>query len=388
MATTGTDLPTRFASPGRDSMDAVLELALELRDEPLARWFDSMPMPMAVINRHRQILFSNDAFCAICLRADCNDVLGLRPGEALDCIHSHAMKAGCGCSDYCSACGAAIAIIKSLEGEPDCRECRMIRLDHGTAVPLDLQIFTRPVEHRGISLSALYALDVSHEKRLAYLNRTFHHGLINGVGGINAMTDILEVEQDNQPVLQLLSDAAKRVFRDILYHRDLEAAEKGRLAVNMRTVDTADFLGSLVVEECRLRNTQPSCVEVESSCGELWSDPRILRHVLGNMIQNALEAREETNGQITFSCAHLDDGRTAVSLRNPGVMPPDIQKQMFKRYVSTKSRDRGLGAYAMKLFTERSLGGEVNFTSKDGETVFVITLPAPPQRGPDDRQDQ
>lgn len=255
----------------------------------------------------------------------------------------------------------------------------MVRLDQGAAVPLDLQVFTRPVEFQGLALSALFALDISHEKRLAYLNRTFHHGLINGVGGINALTDILEADSDNASLLELLADSAKRTLRAVLYHRDLDAAEQGRLAVDMEPIDADEFLRDLIEEACRLRNTQAHCAEVESSCEQLWSDRRILGHILGNLIENALEAREGTNGRITLSCTALEDGRTAIVLHNPGSIPRNIQKQMFKRYVSTKSRDRGLGVYAVKLFTERYLGGEVAFSSDDGQTSFTVTLPAPPE---------
>lgn len=387
MTTTGKDLPTCFASPERDSMDVVAEMAGELRQNPLIQWFDAMPIPMAVINPHRQILFSNAAFCAVALKSRCSDVLGLRPGEALECIHAQAVEAGCGCSDFCSACGAARAIIKSLEGSGDCQECRMVRLAHGAAVPLDIQVFTRPVEFNGTTLSALFALDISHEKRLAYLNRTFHHGLVNGVGGINALADILGEDQEKESILELLADATKRTLKEVLYHRDLEGAERGRLVMDMESLDAPSFLRDLVREECRHRNTQAECASVEASCTEIWSDKRILGHVLGNLLKNALEARETATGDITLDCIPLEDGRTAISISNPGVIPPDIQKQLFKRYVSTKSRDRGLGVYAVRLFTERCLGGRVDFSSGNGRTTFTITLPPPPQRDIDDRQD-
>lgn len=357
-------------------MDAVEAMARRLRDDPLTDWLDAEPFPMAVVNRHRQILFSNKAFCAVACKTECADVVGLRPGEALDCIHSHVMKAGCGCSEFCSVCGAAIAILKSLEGEEDCRECRMIRMDNGAEVPLDLQIFTRPVDFQGESLTLIHALDISHEKRLAYLNRAFHHNLVNGVGGISVLADLLESEQDSQALLELLGEAARRTLGKVLYHRDVDAAEKGRLSVTMEAIDAGEFLSGLVREECLLRNTRSNCVTVSNACTTLHSDRRILGHVLSNMLENALEAREKARGDIRLSCEPGDDGGAVITMRNPGEVPADIRKQMFKRYVSSKSRDRGLGAYVMKLFTERYLGGTVSFVSEDGETAFRVVLPA------------
>ena len=134
---------------------------------------------LAILNEHRQLIALNTAFLELLGIEDAHLALGLRLGEALGCIHAHDGPGHtCGSTRYCSTCGAAIAIIKSLEGSADCKECRMMRLAHGAEVPLDLQIFTRPVDLNGMSLTAVFALDVSHEKRLAYLNRTFHHTLV------------------------------------------------------------------------------------------------------------------------------------------------------------------------------------------------------------------
>lgn len=359
-------------------MDVVAVMARQLRQEPFVQWLEAVPIPMAVINRHRQILFCNKPFCSVALKMECVEILGLRPGEALNCVHSKTMRAGCGCSDFCVVCGAAKAIIKSLDGEQDCRECRMMRLENGTAVPLDLQVFTRPVEFQGALLSAVFVLDISHEKRLAYLNRTFHHNLVNGVGGINALADILDSGHETSPILDLLVDATRRTLRVVLYNRDIEAAEQGKLAVTMETFNAAEFLREQAHEECRLRNIQENCTEIEPTRMTLRTDKRILGHILSNMLENALEAREEEDkpGPITLSCSRLDNGRTAVAVRNTGTILSEIQKQMFKRYVSTKSRDRGLGTYVMKLFAERYLGGEVLFTSQNNETTFVVVLPA------------
>ena len=372
----GTGFPAEFAPSERDSMDRVKSMVRQLRDEPLIQWFDVMPTPVLAINRNRQIIFGNKAFCDITLRADCSEILGLRPGEALHCVHSDEVSEGCGHSGFCAVCGAAKAILKSLAGLAYCQECRMLRMDNGTAVPLDLQIFTRPVNFRDTSLIAVFALDISYEKRLNYLNRTFHHSLVNGVGGINALADLFDADQDNASILGLLADSTRRTLKEVLYHRDIAAAEDGRLAVNLENFDATAFLNALVKEECRLRNTPHSFTEVESSCTSLRSDKRILGHVLGNMLKNALEAREETPGKILLTCSKLEDGTTTISMRNPGTIPPDIQKQLFKRYVSTKSRDRGLGIYVMKLFTEQSLGGEIFFSSGNNETSFSITLPS------------
>lgn len=107
----------------------------------------------------------------------------------------------------------------------------------------------------------------------------------------------------------------------------------------------------------------------------LWTDPQLLLRILGNMVKNALEGTAP--GQtVRLSCARRD-GNVVFTVHNPGVMPPEVQLQMFQRSFSTKSQaGRGIGTYSMKLLGERYLGGTVDFTSRapDG-TTFTLTLP-------------
>jgi signal transduction histidine kinase len=67
------------------------------------------------------------------------------------------------------------------------------------------------------------------------------------------------------------------------------------------------------------------------------------------------------------------------SVHNPGLIPRDAQRQVFRRYFSTKGADRGLGTYGMKLLGEEYLGGSVRFVSTEPEgTVFSLRLPLHP----------
>ena len=79
---------------------------------------------VAVLNEHRQILSVNTAFLDAMGIHDAPAIMGLRPGEAVQCVHAHDMKAGCGTGKFCSTCGAAIAIMATLESnKPEERKC-------------------------------------------------------------------------------------------------------------------------------------------------------------------------------------------------------------------------------------------------------------------------
>jgi signal transduction histidine kinase len=104
------------------------------------------------------------------------------------------------------------------------------------------------------------------------------------------------------------------------------------------------------------------------------SDHRILLRILGNLLKNALEATPK-GGEVIFSATETENTVT-FAIQNPGVMPHEVQLQLFQRSFSTKSAmGRGIGTYSVKLFGERYLKGKVGFTSKEPEgTTFTFTV--------------
>ena len=51
--------------------------------------FMSMPEVAMILNRHRQIIYTNEALLSLLGDNDSQVVLGQRPGEILKCIHSN-----------------------------------------------------------------------------------------------------------------------------------------------------------------------------------------------------------------------------------------------------------------------------------------------------------
>ena len=107
----------------------------------------------------------------------------------------------------------------------------------------------------------------------------------------------------------------------------------------------------------------------------LVSDRTLVNRVLGNMVKNALEAIEPGQ-RVLLGCTGSTDA-VEFWVQNPGIMPREVQLQVFQRSFSTKGRGRGLGTYSIKLLTEHYLNGKAWFTTSiDEGTTFVIRLPA------------
>jgi two-component system sensor histidine kinase DctS len=95
--------------------------------------------------------------------------------------------------------------------------------------------------------------------------------------------------------------------------------------------------------------------------------------ILGNLIENAMEALAATAGERRVECLIRSDARRLtirVTDNGPGI-PPDLQTQVFTQGFSTKGEHRGLGLALVTQMVSFA-GGQLTLSSKPGETTFTI----------------
>ena len=122
-------LSTLFAPAERVRSDEVRSQCEKLAGNRLiGTLLDSFPEPAMILNRERQIVLANDKLAAV-LNRPAESLLGLRPGQALDCVHSKEGPAGCGTThSSCQFCGALRAFVDGQRtAQPDVEECRIQR---------------------------------------------------------------------------------------------------------------------------------------------------------------------------------------------------------------------------------------------------------------------
>jgi C4-dicarboxylate-specific signal transduction histidine kinase len=103
---------------------------------------------------------------------------------------------------------------------------------------------------------------------------------------------------------------------------------------------------------------------------------------LSNLIQNAVEAMEETPTKELFVATSVRDDQVHVMIRDTGCgLSEEIKPNLFKPFCTNKGgRHHGLG-----LFISRELltpyGASFFFSSREGETAFSVRFPLPEARG-------
>ena len=339
---------------------------------------DSFPESAVILNEQRQILFANDKLAALLGRSR-ESLIGLRHGEALDCIHAAEQPGGCGTTRFCRYCGAVNAILNSQRSAaPDVQECRIKRRGDGGTSALDLRVWTTPVTVEGEPFMVFAVRDTTDEKRRQALERLFFHDTLNAVAGLRAILDLWpEVGRDEAVELsEMAGEYADELAETIQSQRDLAAAECGDLQVHLGVLSAADLLGRLRAAYSRHASGKGRSVVVRGVAEDdvFVSDKTLLARVLGNLVKNALEA-SDAGQTVTLSFQNADGPTFCV--HNESVMPEAVQAQVFQRSFTTKGgTGRGLGTYSVKLLTESYLKGTVQFRSTPAEgTTFTVRLP-------------
>jgi nitrogen-specific signal transduction histidine kinase len=369
---------THFAPAGREPHDEICRKGHVIQSTPLLmQALDAMPNMVVVLNGHRQIVAANASLLTV-LNATRDQVMGKRPGEAVGCIRAEDGPDGCGTSAHCVTCGAVSAILDcQTEGKQVVRECRVLVNRPAGTTALDLRVTAAPLQVGEDRLVVAAVEDISHAKRLAVLQRTFFHDVLNTAGCIQGYTQCLaDALGKDREICGVLNELAAQLIDSIVGQRDLIQAETGDLGVQ-----PAELRSRAVLDHLRLQYRKHSvAVDREIQLGTVWdgvviTDRQLLARVLGNMLKNALEATAPGNA-VTLGCKECPAGVT-FSVHNLEVIPPEAQLQIFQRSFSTKGEaGRGIGTYSMKLFGERYLGGKVDFTSQSPQgTTFTLTIP-------------
>lgn len=359
------------------SLTEILQQHQDLLHSDLLVIADVLPIMVVILNDHRQIVYANARLLSFLGYPRLEAVLGMRLGEALGCQHHLECAAECGTTTFCRHCGAAKAIVASLEGGSATRECELNRKDGNILTALNLQVWMYGIRRQDRMFSLGVLIDIFHEKQLHVFERLFYHDILNTSGIIKGICEIFDGEGDIREYLDVLRRASLRLIEQIASHKEFMMAERQELAVHPLKMGSR----MIVEEQVELFQVMAQGKGVRLVRGEvgedlfLMTDRTLLCRALSNLIKNALEASGP--GDVVSVECRAADGGVLFEVRNPAVLTEAVRAGLFKRAFSTKGMGRGLGSYSAKLFVEKYLQGRIWFeSSQEQGTVFFILLPA------------
>jgi hypothetical protein len=184
-------LPTCFAPAERKEIQQVRAEHQHIWAIPhLQGLLNAFPTPAVILNECRQIVAANQRLCELLNRRQ-DKLLGMRVGEAFNCIHWREGHWGCGTAQFCETCGAVQAILSSQRrGGEDTQEWTItMRTDEGERA-LELRV-TASSFHLDGEFTLLALNDITGEKRRAALERMFFHDVLNTAAGVRGLLEIL-----------------------------------------------------------------------------------------------------------------------------------------------------------------------------------------------------
>lgn len=370
---------TYFATPQRvTGQDLQQQIELTNQHPIMNELLKTVSGLIAILNEHRQIVSLNKAYLESLGFDSIYDVIGMRPGESIECIHAREMPGGCGTSEYCSSCGAAIAIVTSLAEKKEIQQkCAITLRKHGVIKEICLLVSCSPFSLEGQDFLLVFLHDITAEERRLNLERIFFHDINNLIFSLMGNIHCLKKDYSNEPKIKTIHQLTSRLASELAVQKTLLHNRYEDYPTNPDAFTIQQLFNDLYESASRhpAAFQKTILVSAEGSNIQLITDYALLSRILNNLVINALEAAEK--GDSIRLAAISENDTVTISVWNRQYIAGAVARRVFQSHFSTKKQSgRGFGTYSAKLFGEKVLKGNVYFhTSEEEGTTFFIQLP-------------
>lgn len=193
----------------------------------------------------------------------------------------------------------------------------------------------------------------------------------------------LAIARGGEAIPEALADAdegARRAIRLVTNLLDVTRLEEGRLILNRRPVDVAQFLRDVAGLRRTMAREQDLDLDVVAPASLTLSfDAELITRVLENILDNAFRYTPR-RGRIELAAVDAG-GHVELRVGNTGApIPEDARRLIFQKSVqlshAAAQHTYGLGLYFSRLVVEAHRGTVRVESTPTLPTVFVLELPA------------
>ena len=402
---------------------ALLESQLEI-----SAILDNAPLKMMLVDQDRRVKKVNRALVEFVGREE-EELLGLRGGEVLRCIHHLDDPKGCGFGPACETCTVRRVVLDTFETgenhhhveaklsfENDKIEQRTLLVSTALIDIPEMKVLVcveditdrrradealkeyserleEMVEQRTKELRDAQEELIKREKLsvLGRLTAIVSHELRNPLGVIRSSAYYLETKLGNAD--GKITKHLKRIEEKVV-HCDSIVNELLEYNVGRPPETTMMELNpwiETVLDEVEIPAQVTMARELSPDISKVPFDKEKLRRVVVNLVENAIQAVDsrqenwnETKGpyqpQVTLSTSLVDNG-VCIDVKDNGIgMDEETANRAFEPLFTTRSRGTGLGLAIVKKIVEEH-GGRVEFSSEqDRGTKATVVIPLQAQR--------
>jgi len=389
------------------------ELLLKDREEELAAIYDNAPLIMLLVDENWKIRKTN-AFTAQLVGTTIVNMVNMRCGAALRCVHALDNPEGCGFGPSCKECALRLTILNTIEtGRSHHEEKVSMSFSDGenereaTFLISTKKLLIREQPLALVSMRDITERNQAEQQMLSLQDQLQQSQKMEAIGRLaggvahdfnNLLTVItgycelfLRDLSKDDPGRQKLNEIAKAADRAGNLTRQLLAFSRRQIlemkVVNFNIIlkDLDNMLHRVIGEDIDFKTV------FVDDLGLVKVDPGQMEQVVINLVVNAKDAMP-SGGNLTIETANteLDERYTRshagmipgayvmLSVSDSGVgMTREVQEQIFDPFFTTKGVGKGTGLGLSTVYgIVKQSGGDIYIYSEVGKgTTFKVYLP-------------
>lgn len=207
---------------------------------------------------------------------------------------------------------------------------------------------------------------------LGQMSSNISHNLRNPMAIIKNSIDLLNIKYKDQlspGVLEHIAKMDRAIFNMNMMVSDILTFAR------TKSLDLEDHSLTKVITHAISTIKVPSNIKIILPQNDiiLKFDESKLESVFYNLILNAVQSIDQTEGEVTIKLIEKMDDKIQIQIQNSGpAIPDELLTKIFEPLFTTKQRGTGLGLPSCKNIVEQHHG---TIYASNNPTTFTITLP-------------
>jgi signal transduction histidine kinase/CheY-like chemotaxis protein len=370
--------------------------------------FNSTPVGMMLVNDKTEIIEINREVVKLTGK-DINKLIGVQPGEILNCINSCPELGGCGKGETCQGCPVRVGLKKALETgqETNSAEVKMnLKISNKLIQPwLSISIvptFINNEKNLVIAFTEITKIKKAEESMLiakieaenavkvkSEFLANMSHEIRTPMNSIIGFSDILAEDDMTSQQHQYVSTIRKagsnllNLINDILDFSKVEAGKFDIIKSKFQLIKTVNYIEAVLRPAAIKKNIDFQIIQCDKLPEFILTDQNRLIQCLTNLVNNAIKFTEEGHVYVNMSCKKMDNNDyICFDVEDTGIGIADDQLEtVFESFIQADgSTSRKYGGTGLGLTITKQMaglmGGSVTVKSKIGKgTTFSLLIP-------------